>query len=505
MLMKKNIFLISFIFLLSFLIYYRATNAYFVADDFFYIQNRNNIHYLSPLTPYFYQPITFLVFYLNFFWAGISYYKYHLFSIILNAFNNILLFYFLSLLIKNKLYSFLITIIAVVYYFSADNIIWINCTNNLICALFYFLTLIFSVKFNLSNNKFHLFLTSFFMLLTLLSREMGVSIFILILCIDFLFFKKNFKNYISTKYPFLFLIFAFYIFIMMLGPSLRYKTLSFNRGNYELEFSLKSIIININWFFFRTFIPCSFGSHFKLPLIIKITLFIRFNYLSIIFVLIMALIVRNKFYYFGVMWIIITASPYLLLNIYYVFNGDRYFYLPHIGLGLILLGFWEHFKKYFLNKKIFSFIKFFVFLFLFLYSALSIYAINQRISWWIKAGETSKKFITTFQKKIKDIPENSIFFIKDIPRWAENAPNKLIALINGSEFALRLFYNKKDILVIPYWEDFGEKNFERFSNIKKDYKHIFFFEYTKNDLIQWQPSKDYLERYQTYLKEVLKR
>ncbi len=498
--MKKNIYYIFFIFFLSIAIYYNATKAFFVADDFFYIYNRNNLHYYSPLTKFFYQPITFVVYYLNYFWAGVSYSRYHLFTITLNAINNILLFYFIFLLIKNSFYSFIISLLATVYYFSADNIIWINCTNNVVCAFFYFLSLIFSIKFNLTKKNIFLYLTIISMFLTLFSREMGVSIFPMIILVDLFFFTNELKYYIKKKFIFLFLVFISYIFIMLIGPTYHNKRITFNRGNYEFEFTLKSIIININWFLFRTFIPCSFGSHFKIPLIIKITLFIRFHYISIIFVLIMALIVRNKIYYFGILWIIITASPYLLLNIYYVFNGDRYFYLPHIGLGIILLGFWLHFNNYNLIKKFYLPIKVLIFILLLFYSIGSIYAINKRINWWINAGKTSEKFLSAFKDKFPEIPDYTIFFIKDIPRWAENAPNKLIALINGTEFALRLFYNKKYINVIPYWDDYGEKNYENFGHTQI-YENKIFLEYKNNNLVEWKPPDEYLMRIKSFIKK----
>lgn len=501
---KKNSIFLIIIFFISIIIYYNAKNVFFVADDFFYIFNRNNLEFYSPLTEFFYQPVTFAVYYLNYFWAGLSAAKYHLFSIVLNAVNNILLFYIVYHLVKNKLYAFIICLLSAVYYFSADNMIWINCTNNVICGFFYFLTILFSIKFNESKKNFFLLLLIISMILTLYSREMGASIFFILLLVDITFYRKELKNRIFRKYIYIFIIFFLYILLMLLGPSLRYKTLSFNRGNYEFVFSIKSIIININWFLFRTFIPFSFGSHCKIPFVINITLFIRFFYISIIFVILAAFIVRNRFYYFGVLWIIFTSSTYLPLNIYYVFNGDRYFYLPHIGLGFILLGFWIHFKKYFANKPFLYYMRIFVILFILLYSVGSIYAINQRINWWKNAGNTSKNFISVIRNKFTDISEDSILFIKNVPRWTNNAPNKLIVLINGTEFALRLYYNKKNIAVIPYWADFGKLNYERIPK-KNIFKQFYFLEYENNNLIDWQPDSEYISQIENIMKLKLRR
>jgi hypothetical protein len=86
-LLKNNKINIFIVFLIAVLFFYKATKVYFVADDFFYLVNRNNFDLYSPFTYFFYQPITFLIYWINYFWAGQSASNYHFFTIILNGIN----------------------------------------------------------------------------------------------------------------------------------------------------------------------------------------------------------------------------------------------------------------------------------------------------------------------------------------------------------------------------------------------------------------------------------
>ncbi|HPN30952.1 MAG TPA: hypothetical protein PKY81_08335 [bacterium] len=489
------------VFILSVIIYWRAAAAYFVADDFFYIFQRNNLKHYSPFTHFFYQPVTLLVYFLNYFWAGLSHFRYHIFLIVLNALNNVLFTNIVYLLTKNLFRTFIIAVLSAVYYYASDNVIWINCSNNVICAFFYFLTVIASIKYNLKRGSFYLTVLIIFLNLALYSREMGVSLFLLLIIIDAIYFfdKKKIKNelkFFLKKQCLIFLFGFIYILVMALGPSFRYNKLSFDRGAYELVFDLKTIIVNINWFFFRTFIPFSLGSHFKLDLPHNIIQFIRFNYISIIIPGILLFIIRNRHYYFGILWVLITSAPYLLLNIYFVHTGERYFYLPHLGLGFILVGIWVYLQK-FLNgcilKKV---LKIFVMILLTGYSAVSIIGIQQRISYWIDAGSISYSFISEIKKTFSDIPDNSVLFIKDIPRWRNKQP-KLIVLITGASFALNLYYDRKNIEVIPYWED--DKNnrnnfFEK--NLKFDYYSV--LEYKDGKILEWNVADPFHSRIQNF-------
>jgi len=482
------------LFIISVAAYYRATSAYFVADDFFYLYQRNNPDFYSPFTHFFYQPITLGIYYLNYFWAGFDHFKYHWFVIILNGLNNIIFFNIAYLLTGGIFRAFIISLLSAIYYFSADNMIWINCTNNVLCAFFYFLSILYSIKFNNSKQKKHLIFMLLFLNSALYTREMGVSLFIVLIILDAVYFfrKKtlslDFKFFLK-KHSFVVLSGFIYIFIMALGPTFRYKKLSFDRGAYELIFDIKSILININWFFFRTFIPFSFGSHFKFDIIHNIIQIVRFNYISLISIFILSFIIRNRHFYFGVLWILITASPYLLLNIYFVHTGERYFYLPHMGLGFMLIGIWIYLKNYLKNVTAKKITAIFLMLILVLYSVVSFYAIQHRINSWIDAGNISYRFLDSVKKTFSDIPENSVLFIKNVPRW-RSSPPKLIVLITGASFALNLHYEKKNIEVVPYWEDAGIENYE-FLNKKFKFYNYYLLEYENGIIKKWNPDTKY--------------
>lgn len=485
---------VAIIFFTAFIYYYKATASYFVADDFFYIVNRDNPYVYTPFTYFFYQPVTFAVYFINYFWAGKSPYNYHLFAITLNAVNLCLAFYFVKIITKRNLYGFLCAIFGAVYYFAADNMIWINCTNNIICSFFYFLTLIYSCKYNSSNKKSDYALTLIFLNLTLYAREMGVSVFIMLFMTDILFYynplQKDDRKKLCDKYAFIILFSLIYLFLMALGPSTRYKKITFNRGGYTFDGDAVDFVVNLNWFYFRLFIPFSFGSHAKSYTIHSLIQFIRFKNVILILIILSLFIVRNRFYYFGVLWVLIAISPYLKLNKYFVHTGDRYFYQPRFCFVLITIGLWIYFKEKIKLPLLHKSLKIILIIIFIFYATASWIAVQKRIGWWIIAGDSSEKFLTSFRKQFPELEDKTLLIIRNVPRWADNAPNKLIVLITGAAHALRLFYEKENIEVIPYWDDDYETDMAAMMRgAPSDYKLIF-LDYNKNTgFTKWKPPK----------------
>jgi len=494
--LKSNLFAIT-ILILSIFSYLPAAKVYFTADDFFYIFQCRNLDFYSPFTHFFYQPLTLALYFVNRLFFGLDQHGYHLVTITINALNNVLIYIFLSLLTANRFAAFVIALLHTVYYFSADNMIWLNCTNNVLCAFFYFSAIIFSIKFNekintTANKKFFILLI-IFINLTLYTREMGVSIFLVLTAIDLFFYRNIGLKNLLKKNLYVWVFFIVYLFVMAIGPTTRYGHLSFDRGAYKLMFDFEEILININWFFYKTFIPFGFGSHYKILYLNYILEFIRLNFITLICFIILTMIIKNKFFYFGGIWILLTASPYLLLNKYFTHTGERYFYLPHLAQGLILYGIYLHFKPKLENLRFKKLLFLGVIIILFAYCAMSVYAIRIRINYWFDAGQLSKKFINTVRNTLSEISEDTVLIIKDIPRWRHSSP-KLIVLVTGATFAVNLYYNKKNIEVIPYWQD-ADNIKELPPPRERPFKNKFFFEYKENNdkLLNWQPPADYLQ------------
>ena len=181
------------------------------------------------------------------------------------------------------------------------------------------------------------------------------------------------------------------------------------------------------------------------------------------------------------------------MNKYFVHTGDRYFYQPRFCFVLIVLGLWVFLKNKIdgtIIPKIFKISFLIIFI---LYSAASWIAVQKRIQWWISAGESSRIFLSAFQSQFHNVEDNRLFVIRNIPRWADSAPNKLIVLITGAAHALRLFYEKDNIDVIPYWDnDFETDMANVMKNTKNDYK-IIFLDYSGGKFSDWRPPDDFIE------------
>ena len=162
-----------------------------------------------------YRPLWALTFLADYKLWGFEPFGWHLTNIILYAVCSVILYYFLLLILKNGSVSFLSTVLFTVYPIHTEAVAWMKNRSNILCCIFYLLSLIFFVKnTGQTQNKprisryRNVLISILCFILALLSKEVAVSlpvILVLYVCL----FMNNKKNLYFYTIPYFFIALFF--------------------------------------------------------------------------------------------------------------------------------------------------------------------------------------------------------------------------------------------------------------------------------------------------------
>ncbi|MFH1186882.1 MAG: tetratricopeptide repeat protein [Candidatus Levyibacteriota bacterium] len=354
------IYLVTFFFVLTLIVYGSSLLNGFVWDDEEQIvnnaaiQNINSIPYLftsstfntggAGLSGWYYKPLMPISFSIVHSIFGINSFGFHLFDVNLHLINSILVFLVFKTLFKlqkfqfSKSLSFLLASIFLIHPANTESVAYISSTQELLYVFFLLITIYFLSKQNKKLSIKKALFLCLTILFSLLSKESGVVIIPLVILFTFLFNKKNtllitiasistFIFYLILRFPIAktpILQHSKIIPIANISFIDRLKTIPFEIFSYLKLFVFpQDLFVAQHWTVTKISDP-----RFYLTLPLAIALF-----LLIIFILIR---LKSKLSIFFTGWIIF--SFFLLLNIYPLDMtlAERWLYGPMIGLlGLI--------------------------------------------------------------------------------------------------------------------------------------------------------------------------
>ena len=342
-------------------------------DDNLYITDNQQVKDLSNIPSYFtgfdntgnYIPFSLTAFTVLYHFSEQSPFLYHFINILLHIFNSLLVFYFLKLLLKNVNFALIASLLFAIHPIHVESVAWISELKDVLYTFFFLISLIVYLKFLRTENlKFYILSLTLFVF-SVLSKGQAVTLFAVILLIDF--FEKGKLFYkIIQKIPFLIIAITFGILAI-----LAQKT-----GNNLSDYSVMNFFDRIilasyayGSYFIKIIIPYELTAFYPYPEMQDGTIPLKFwIYLLVIPITIYLLIItyrKNKLVFFGISFFI--SNVILLLQLIPVGNcimADRYTYIASIGLNLIAA---HYIIKLFNLKKYRSFsVTFFVIYLLFL-------------------------------------------------------------------------------------------------------------------------------------------
>tara|TARA_B100000586_G_scaffold6542_1_gene4514 strand:+ start:2460 stop:4334 length:1875 start_codon:yes stop_codon:yes gene_type:complete len=371
--------LIAIIIISTFLIYGQVYYFKFInLDDLMYVEMADsNIKYYDRTTledissswkkfrhPY-YMPFTHLSYKLDAFLYGVDNPGgFHVTNMFLHSLNSLLVFYLLYVLTADKWKSFFVAILFTVHPQHVEAVAWIAERKEVLAAFFGLMALSFYIKYtkedrNLatreySNKTRYYLLAILFFIFSLLSKPMWITLPCLLLLLDWWpmerFKRRSITYVLKEKIPFFLISIIFFIvhyitsdnllLDMIEGGPRQYYVHAVDQVPFMQRVGNSFVVYMI--YFWKSFFPYTFTGYYPYPMsplpLWKICV-AGFSIVAITSSVIFY--IRQKPYLLiGWLWFLGTLFPCIgILNTggEGIFIGDRWTYLPHIGLYIAIV------------------------------------------------------------------------------------------------------------------------------------------------------------------------
>ncbi len=345
------------IFLSAIIVYYPALkNGILQWDDNLYVTDNRSINSLANIPFFFksffvgnYQPLTMITYSIIWHFNKTAPFLYHFVNILFHVFNSLLVFYFIYELLKDINLGLITGLLFALHPLHVESVAWIAELKDVQYAFFFFISLIFYLKFIRQRKSLYYILSVSSFLLSLLSKGQAVALFPTLLLIDYLESGKFFTRLVE-KVPFLLLSLIFGVVAVVAQKS--DNTIGdFTNVTFAEQIALASY--SLTMYILKIVLPFNLSSFYPYPTMINGK--IPGEYwacLLIIPLIIYSLITafkKNRLIFFGLLFFV--ANIILLLQLLPVGNcimADRYTYISAIGLDLIIA---YLFLKYINSKK----------------------------------------------------------------------------------------------------------------------------------------------------------
>lgn len=286
-----------------------------------------------------YLPVTMLSYSFEYRYFKLDPHIYHSVNLILHLINCLLVYWLFILLSRNTLIAFAVALLFGIHPLHVESVAWISERKDLLYSLFFLLSLIFYIYYRHSDQKKTIILKYYFLsilafFLSLLSKPMAVSLPIILILIDFLFYTPLKVKVFAEKIPFFFLSLTFGI-IAVLGQQAAGATSS--KSTFRLVENLLIACHGIILYFYKLIIPINLSAIYPYPKsIMSSCIFSPYILLIILSGVIFSLKYTRKIL-FGFLFFIVTILPVLkLVPIGYAMIADRYTYIPYLGIFYII-------------------------------------------------------------------------------------------------------------------------------------------------------------------------
>lgn len=325
-------------------------------DDNLYVTDNNVIKNIGNVSAFFnsfyfgnYHPITIFSYSIIYQFSELSPLLYHLVNILFHVLNSLLVFYLIKELLKNINLALIVALLFGIHPMHVESVAWISELKDVQYTFFFLISALYYLKFIRQSKLLFYVISILFFVLSLLSKGQAVTLFPVLLLIDYLERGKLFTR-LKDKIPYFILALLFGIIAIMAQKSGNtisdFKNISFLE---QIAIACYSFIMYI----LKTILPFNLSAFYPYPTLINGKIPVEYwTSLLVIPVTIYLIILsfkKDKIIFFG--FIFFIANIFLLLQLIPVGNcimADRYSYIPSIGLYIIIA---YLFLKYFSEIK----------------------------------------------------------------------------------------------------------------------------------------------------------
>ncbi len=356
------------IFLISVPLFWHSLDIYFVSDNIAHIlkswQNLFNFNY------YYYRPLSVITLFLDQkVWGGFAP-GYHLSNALIHLLN-VALVYRLALLFNAKrLTALAAALLFLVHPIHSLNIFWISGRTDMVCALFFLLSLFVTIRWLRGAQKRGMWWAALLFLAALLSKEMALSAPLVLLLVLWYERRWDWRTVVTVLTPFMVLIVLVFGLRVLMG--------NHNVFSNEMHNTLNPLVFLKNAAVYLGLLVVP-GGHEAIALFLKThpALFMVLTVVSLAgtgFLFWKARPSRTVWFWAG--FTVLTLLPVLRLVMRW------YLYLPSAGFALALSFWMEEGIK---NKRLARA------LMLVYVSVLTVFLLQQQ-NRWVKAGRLAKTY-----------------------------------------------------------------------------------------------------------------
>lgn len=354
---------ITVIIIWTFIIYSNSLIGEFVFDDESLVQNNSSITTLSNIPKFFsgeegfhkvigryYRPIVSTSYTIDYWLWGLKPIGFKITNILIHIINCILLYFLLLKIFKEefrqkKFFAFLATLIFATHTIHTEAVTWISGRTDSLVTIFFFASLLFYLKYSEDHKIINIVLFLFIYFIGLITKEMIITLPLVIFLYDAIFKKSDKKSLTSNiKIYILFilvtLIFLLVRYLIFLNVPEREKYLYFYGidNTTVIATMLKTIPVYIKLLFapvnllyhYNGVLPDS-KSLLEPPVISSILIILGF------FITAILLYKKHSSISFCILFFFISLLP--VMNIIPTMNlmAERFLYLPSFSLSLLIM------------------------------------------------------------------------------------------------------------------------------------------------------------------------
>lgn len=345
----------------SFLVFYNSLQNDFVFDDESVVQNYMAIRDLSNIPKFFtaqegfhkvigryYRPVVSTTYTLDYGLWNLNPFGFHLTNNIINIIASLFLFAILSKLFRKYKYGLLASLISTLIFAShpvhTEAVSWISGRTDSLVTLFFFATFYFYILYTEENENKYIVISLVFYTLGLLSKEMIVTLPLIIILFDFLWRKKTLREVVENWKSY-----SVFILLTIVYLILRY-------------FILKDIVerAKYNYFYGKDIITI-FATMLKtIPIYLKLLIYpvgllyhyngvlpdsnsflegsVIFSILLIIVLLLISFVLYKNYgkISFCILFVFVTLLPVMNIIPTMNFMAERFLYISSFALSLLI-------------------------------------------------------------------------------------------------------------------------------------------------------------------------
>ena len=338
---KTQAIYLSSLIILGFAAYLQVFNLGFTHwDDDLYVLQNPFIRSLSipSITAFFsntflgnYAPFHLLTYSLDFRMWGLEPTGYHLSNLVWHLFNTVGTFYLISIISRNKNVAWLAAMLFAIHPINVETVAWVSQRKTLIAQAFFTLSFIQYLRFETGHSNKHYYWSLFFFFCSLLSKVSTITLPLLLIMYDTCFLERSTRESLADKIPFFLLSLVFGL-ISIYAQFVAYGGELHLHGGSLLS-NLLTVIVALKRYIFLIFFPFNLSAYYYFSYPSPFTPQVVFSSAWILGILSLLIIFRKeKTVLFWAGWFFISLLPNLHIVPLDAVMGDRYMYLPAVGI-----------------------------------------------------------------------------------------------------------------------------------------------------------------------------